>query len=372
MNPKLLGSFYFIPLVLLSNVPSAIAEDHKHLCPDMSQHERVLNQGIQMHKEHGAGKAFWSDPPMFPMQKTANDYSPSRQEADLRASLRWLESSINSLPLTTRKQRQTAEGHAEQFEQLGMYAPAKKLYERLLAAQQTDPKTDNYERSNAAKNLERAKLCQSARELVIVRHYSAAMDNLDKAVESIRSFDTDLLSKANLLKSVIADLNQAIKAQASSPGLSAEDVFRSQRTKARAEELSTTWKRELECLGMAQQLDRTAFSLEKDGQYAMAEKLYKQALLIKQKNLGVDHPETLAQNADFARLRAESGHKAEACKYYEDALKELRKLPNPGRTYTTMLESYGDMLDQMHDKQRAEKIYAEARNYHEKLSAAKN
>jgi tetratricopeptide (TPR) repeat protein len=112
--------------------------------------------------------------------------------------------------------------------------------------------------------------------------------------------------------------------------------------------------------------------LERDGQYEGAEKLYKQALLIKQKNLGPENPESIAQNSDLARVSAARGRKSQACKYYEDGLKALRKLPNPGRAYATMLESYGDMLDRMNDKTRAEKIYEEARIYHEKLSAAKN
>ncbi len=371
MNVKLLSGFRFIILALVSSVPSALAEEQMHSCPDMSEHERVLNEGINVHKQHAVPNLH-----SWPLDRIpysiVNDYTPSRREYDLRNSLRWLEGSIESLPLNSLSHRQTAEGYAEQFEELGMYAPAQKLYERLVAAKQADKEVDQYELIRSTKSLERVKLCQSAHELRIKRNHSAAIEDLGKVVENISTSDMSLPTKASLLKKVKADINQTVEEQGTRSGLTAEEVINSQKTKARAEELSTNWKRELECLGMAQKLDRTAWSLERDGQLPMAEKLYKQALQIKQKNLGFDDPETLAQNADLARLSAASGHKAEACKYYEEALKALRKPPNQGRTYASMLESYGDLLDRMHEKTRAEKIYEEARNYYEKTGTTRN
>ena len=370
MNIRLPGSFYLVSVVFLSGCPIAFAEEHGHSCPDMSQHERVLNEGSRMHKVHGTSRG-WSgrlDLMTIP-QFSTRDYTPSQREYDLRHSLNWLEDSVDSIPLTTYDKRHSAEQYAEQFEEIGSYTPARKLYERLLQYQQTSLNSDSYELSKLKRNIERVKLSRTADELMTKNRYSEAIDCLDKAAANIETSDFNLFTKVNLLKLVTSDINRAIKEQGAKPGLSPEAVLSSQKTKARVLALSNNWKRELECLGMAQSLDRTAWNLEQDGQYAMAEKLYKQALMIKQKNLGADAPETLAQNADFGRLCAERGHTAEACKYYEDGLKGLRKLPNPGRTYTTMLESYGDMLDRTNNKTLAEKIYEEARTYNAKVRA---
>ncbi len=176
----------------------------------------------------------------------------------------------------------------------------------------------------------------------------------------------DLFNKVSILKPILADINEMVKLQ----NKSADKVQVVElKVQARTQHFWQEWNRQLECLGMAQKLDHTAWNLEKDGQYAMSEKLYRQALSIKHKNLGLENIETVKQNADLARVTAAQGRKTEACQYYETALLKLKTMPNARETYALMLESYGDMLDQMKQKAKADKIYEEARLAHKKTAS---
>ncbi len=120
--------------------------------------------------------------------------------------------------------------------------------------------------------------------------------------------------------------------------------------------------RHRQCLDMAAQLNKTAFDLERSAHNAMAQKLYEQALEIKQLNLTKDDPEIAVQTLDVARACAAQKNYAQAQSLYERALSRLRKKPRIDSSVTKQaLESYGQMLNQMNQQEKAKKIYDEAR-----------
>lgn len=370
MNAKLLGALCLSQL-FCQGFLAASAEVQKHLCPDMSQHERVLREGKQVERTIHSGRGSFYDYPLFLMpRQVISDYTPSKREYDLRASIGWLDDKVSTLPLNTSSQRQAAESYARQFEELGMYPNAALLYKRLLDVPKYLSENDSRRDSHLRGDYERALLCKEAQDLLVFKKdYTSALTKADSVVENISSSEMDTLSKSYLLNRVLKSvIDKAVQFAAADSGATGDSVTKYRRVKSHAEELLTTWKKESECLGMAQELDKTALELECGGKYDMAEKLYKQALQIRRKNLGDSNPETLAQNADLARISVARGEKEQARAYFEDALKELRKHPNPGRTYSYMLESYGDMLDKLNDKAEAEMIYEEARNANKRLA----
>ncbi len=120
--------------------------------------------------------------------------------------------------------------------------------------------------------------------------------------------------------------------------------------------------RHRQCLDMAAQLNKTAFDLERSAHNAMAQKLYEQALEIKQLNLTKDDPEIAVQTLDVARTCAAQTNYIQAQSLYESALTQLRKKPRMDSSVTKQaLESYGQMLNQMNQQEKAKKIYDEAR-----------
>ena len=376
MSKKLLVCLCFIPFVF-ANGPSALAEERGHSCPDMRQHEQVLNEGMKLHDQSKTIKRPIS-PPLFGypeerrggMWQSRRDDTPAQREIDRISQRQWFAQRAELMKLESHIQRLEAVRQAEQFEEFGAYAPACKLYERIIVALIKAPFADLSEMDSLKQSLERSRLCQSAEVFLGKKQYSEAIDALDKAAHDLSKSDHELICKSYILKPITDNLYQAVKLQEQEAELTSEKKARASAAVSYVLETGNTWRRQLECLGMAQKLDHTAFNLEKDGQYAMAEKLYRQALSIKHKNLGRDDVESIKQNADLARVAAAQGRKAEACKYYEDALRELKKIPKTERTCASMLESYGDMLEQMNYKDKARKIYDEARTANQKLAGA--
>ena len=131
----------------------------------------------------------------------------------------------------------------------------------------------------------------------------------------------------------------------------------------RAHTLDHNYKMALECLHMADELDRTAFDLETEQTYEMAMRLYKESLEIKTKNLGTINTDTIQQYGDIARVYASEHKYKQAEETYEQALALFRKLRGPREGYVTMLENYGDMLNQTNQKQKATEILNEANRY---------
>jgi len=126
--------------------------------------------------------------------------------------------------------------------------------------------------------------------------------------------------------------------------------------------------RRRQCLDMAKQLNHTAFELEKNCSYAMAQKLYQQALEIKQINLAANDPETANQMLDVARNAGEQKNYVQAQSLYERALATLRKSPHTDPSDTIgALENYGQILNKMKQEAKAAKIYDEARELSRKI-----
>lgn len=120
--------------------------------------------------------------------------------------------------------------------------------------------------------------------------------------------------------------------------------------------------RQRQCLDMAAQLNKTAYDLERGGHNEMAQKLYQEALEIKQLNLAKDDPETASQMLDVARTSAAQNNYALAQSLYEIAITRLRKSPPSSRGILKQaLEGYGQLLNQMNKEDKAKKIYDEAR-----------
>lgn len=130
--------------------------------------------------------------------------------------------------------------------------------------------------------------------------------------------------------------------------------------------------RRKQCLHMADKLNQTAFALERKAQPAMASKLYKEALEIKQINLKLDDPETAAQLIDLARSEAAQRHFEDAQTHYEKALAMMRKnaMVDPS-DIVSALESYGMMLNDWNRGAKAAEVYEEAKALHRKMKQPK-
>ncbi len=130
--------------------------------------------------------------------------------------------------------------------------------------------------------------------------------------------------------------------------------------------------RRKQCLHMADSLNQTAFALELKAQPAMATKLYKEALEIKQMNLKSNDPSTATQLVDLARSEAAQRQFEEAQVHFEKALAVMRKNPlmDPSDTVSA-LESYGMMLNDWNHGAKATQVYEEAKALHNKISKPK-
>jgi len=119
----------------------------------------------------------------------------------------------------------------------------------------------------------------------------------------------------------------------------------------------------LECLSLAEDLNRTAFKLEQRESYDMAIKLYREALAIKEKNLGTNKVETIEQSGDIARVYGAKGDYKQSGQLYEQVLLSFRRLKDPGDGYITVLENYVDMLNRSNQKDKAAAILGELKRY---------
>ncbi len=120
--------------------------------------------------------------------------------------------------------------------------------------------------------------------------------------------------------------------------------------------------RRRQCLEMAAKLSKTGFDLERTTHNAMAQKMYQNALEIMQLNLQKDDPEVASQMMDVARVCAAQKNYAESQSFYEKALSILRNNPRANGSLTRQaLEGYGQLLNEMKQTAKADKIYDEAR-----------
>jgi len=121
--------------------------------------------------------------------------------------------------------------------------------------------------------------------------------------------------------------------------------------------------RQNQSLETIDELNHKAFGHERNDEFELAQKLYQQALQMRQLNLPADDPETATQLLDVARTAGEQKHYAEAQSLYERVLSALRKNPHTDPAETIVaLECYGQMLNEMKQEAKASKIYDEARD----------
>jgi tetratricopeptide (TPR) repeat protein len=154
---------------------------------------------------------------------------------------------------------------------------------------------------------------------------------------------------------------------------SANQVSIAQPVVVRAHSLSERYRKRIEkheCIEMANRLDKTGSRLEDQAQYAEAEKMYRESLAIKQKNLDQDDPDLTFALDNMARICADQKRYVDAQRFYEQELVRYRKNPRQqDREYAAMLERYGDMLAHAKQTARADQIYAEARAFYNKTVA---
>jgi len=117
----------------------------------MSEHEKVLNEGVRLHKIHGVSRSGHYGSfgglevyrePVHSERSFASDYTPSQREADSKSYWAWREKVADKLPLMTLSERLSAEKQAEEFEETGRYFPAQKLYKRILEVRQLNPNAE--------------------------------------------------------------------------------------------------------------------------------------------------------------------------------------------------------------------------------------
>ncbi|HEY9713150.1 MAG TPA: tetratricopeptide repeat protein [Chroococcales cyanobacterium] len=117
-----------------------------------------------------------------------------------------------------------------------------------------------------------------------------------------------------------------------------------------------------ECLDVSQSLTETGCKLESQDSYALAEKMYREALAIKEKNLTPDDPYIATELCNVARVCGDRGAIDRAVPLYERALAIYRKNLRENRAeMINALTSYAESLERAHRKAAAELKYAEAR-----------
>lgn len=348
------------------STPKATAQDMQS-CPDMSTNQQILDEGQQYYTDHGGGSSpslgFPFDcvspiPYVSPTQKSSlqNTYSVlgAQVESDSSVPIR-SDEGIDHLPLVTITQMESAELTACYYESTGAYETARRLYQRILTAMTKNSAINQNFEHSIRQDLDRVSLYRQAQDGENKKQYAKAVLDYQLLVTNIASQkDLNLKAKLDLLQPILSKLERLLD----------RHVAEAKEAQIQVQSLYNQYKeRAIGCLHMAENLDHVAWKLEKTESYAMAEKLYKQSLDIKEKNLGNNNPYTLFAYGDLARLDADQEHYKDAQNIYEQTLASFRRLPNPGALYASMLQDYGDMLNRSKQPDKAEKIYREAREY---------
>ncbi|HEY9774487.1 MAG TPA: tetratricopeptide repeat protein [Planktothrix sp.] len=316
------------------------------VCPDMSENMRILDQGEKTYRENGGG-------PGIESTFEAIDSSWERTVTDSAPAPTVTKDDIEKIRLKSIQDLDYGSSQAKTYECNGQFELAGLLYARILQSWLTrkDPDADAMKQVRIA--LERITAFERGTSTSPQIPWEARLASLNETLESVSHGDShlDLQTKLSYASAV------AIKAVAGYRyNGQAADVLK------KADQLRDFCKRGLACLGMAENLDETASKLERQGSYDMADKLFKQELDIKQKNLGFGSAETLTVYADLARVCDERNQSTQAKEYYEKAVSGFRDIKNPGIEYVRVLESYADMLNRTHEYPKSDQLYSEAKN----------
>jgi len=342
----------------------------------MGEHQRVLDEGLKGVGGYGSavggreqgGALQWGNfnPKDYPrLPGVSTQWVPRADNVPLDDSPFAIlpTDQISEIVLKNSSELYAAECYARVYESTGDFDSARKLYLRVLGVRKSKFNSDPSSIQTVEAALARVEMFRDAgaadrfgNDDFAVRRYTRVIDTVD------RSKNLDLKTKQKLLNRVISLLGfDPVK-----------NNLEAIKQSKRASQLCDGYKRAMQCLGMADALTSTAFKLEVRGSYELSEKLFRDALAIKEKNLGVSNPETLSQCGDIARLYRDQGRFAESQKLYEQTLASYRKLSNPGTTYATMLENYLDLLTCMKQASRADQIGREVTAYYKRTDVSSN
>jgi tetratricopeptide (TPR) repeat protein len=391
-----------ITLYPLMISPPAVADGHKSLCPDMSQHEKVLKEGEDCHARGGS-------PLTFPPETEPGDFVPSELPYRAREAVRHVNGQkllrpkdaficgrdlkthgtptyslgpygqtrgyyrasghddpseqVAHLPLGTPFQIESARITARGLEGDGNYDLALRLYRRIQVVQAAISRKGNHGVSTSCEDVERVEAIKSAIDAIGINEYQKSALAYDHALTLIAPNQSLTLDdKVTILKPIVFRLEPL----QSNGSPQAKQIY------LKGKALYNDYRKSLQCLEMAHKLNAMAGYLLADRNYARAEKLYKDALEIKRKNLGPNDPDTLTEVLNLARLYGAQGNYALASQTFEQLLSNYRKLPKPPDEYATTLESYGDMLNSAKKEKEAELVYAEARAFYRKHPSVTN
>ena len=118
----------------------------------------------------------------------------------------------------------------------------------------------------------------------------------------------------------------------------------------------------------AQSLNNLASLYQDMGEYAKAEPLYQEALRIRQKVLGPEHPETATSINNLAALYQDMGEYAKAEPLYQEALRIRQKVSGQEHPDTaTSLNNLAELYDYMGEYAKAEPLLQEALRIRQKV-----
>jgi tetratricopeptide (TPR) repeat protein len=186
--------------------------------------------------------------------------------------------------------------------------------------------------------------------------YFSTIDQAMSVIED--SNDIKLAEK----KALLDDIDQALSKE------SKQQLPIAQQVATRAQSLSERYRKRIEkheCIEMADRLDNTGSRLENQTQYSEAEKMYRESLAIRLKNLDPEDPDIAFAMDNMARICVDQKRYGEAQKFFEQELLRYKKNPRQqDRDYAAMLERYGDMLVHAKQTAKADQIYEEARAFY--------
>jgi tetratricopeptide (TPR) repeat protein len=347
----------------------------------MSEHQKVLDEGRQYLQQHPAGRnplpapsqtkgggagiegggAEFVPPLEFRFEpRSLRSYPEGLEIKGDYYSISLLNQQIDN-PLVTNEQLDSAQLSAQTYESKGQFAIAEQLYERILNARTLYLKQSQVQKASTIEALCRVKLLNAARGLEKDKDFPKLLSTYDQILSAIAyAKDLHLSTKVAILNPIMHRLES----------LNGEHEPRAAEVHLRAQQMINSYKRSLHCLEIADELSHTAWLLEQNNSYPQAEKLYRQALAIKQKNLGLHDPDTLAETAILARLCADQGKYDQADEMYEHCLAGYGELGRQDCSYAVLLENYADMLNKAQKHAKADKIYSEAQAVYKKIKAS--
>ncbi len=354
-----------VPLLFLATQTQVQAEGAS--CSDLSEHQSVLNEGQSFVQRSGGGII---DPTMG-FDRIPNDldfvFYSTEQGERMFISNALSNVQIDKLRITTASDINSAEWYARVSERAGRYDNARRIYQRILTFERSNKIANKDAIAHTLKDLERISLVQTAQTLDARFQYTAAAFTYKRLIEFIDETDyLDVRTKFQMLQRIFGMMtNSEIRPM----GSLLSNLPETKKVVTQAASQLDGYRNALQCLDLADQLNAVGWKLEQQALYPKAEKMYREALMIRTKNLGANDPETISEYGELARLEAAQKRYPQAQALYEQSLADYRKLPVPGSAYGAMLQSYGDLLTQLKQQKKADAVYEEARAYYRQNAA---